>query len=91
MAQPPVIVSTLSTVNAPHRRKLSAEELAACVLDEEIARKNPGHMSVFFGELPLEQQEAFCASAGVGPGALGRAAAAFGAWSGENYPAADLA
>jgi hypothetical protein len=43
--------SVLTTVNGPHSKKLDAEALAHCLLDEAAAKAAPGHMSIFFGEM----------------------------------------
>jgi hypothetical protein len=82
----PVIV--LTTINAPHRRQLTAEELAHCLRDHEAAKAACGHMSVFFGEVRPGLQTAFADLFGIDRTQLVAAAKAFSAYSGENYPLA---
>ncbi|MGB9365037.1 MAG: hypothetical protein WCE79_03385 [Xanthobacteraceae bacterium] len=76
----------LATVNAPYRRQLSAEELAACLLDQAAARAVPGHMSSFFGEVGPALQAEFAKQFGITEAKLAAAAKAFAAYSGESYP-----
>ncbi len=78
----------LTTVNAPYRRQLSAQELADCLRDGAAARALPGHMSSFFGEVEPALQVAFAESFGVSSAELSAAAKAFAAYSGETYPLA---
>lgn len=51
---------------------------------------SPGHMSVFFGEIPAADQVAFAAECGVGAEVLQAAAREFATLSGEDYPLARL-
>jgi hypothetical protein len=78
----------LSTVNAPYRRRLSARELADCLLDESAARTVPGHMSSFFGEVAPALQADFAGEFGITKDRLAASAKAFAAYSGEYYPLA---
>jgi hypothetical protein len=78
----------LTTINAPHRRKLTAAELARCLQDHEAARAAPGHMSSFFGEIRPELQLAFADAFGIGRAQLVASAKAFSAYSGQAYPLA---
>jgi hypothetical protein len=78
----------LSTVNAPHSTKLTARQLADCLLDQEKARAMPGHMSVFFGEVDPALQLDFASQFGIAKAALAASAKAFGAYSGQSYPLA---
>ncbi len=78
----------LTTVNAPHRRELYADELAQCLLDPAAAKVVPGHMSVFFGEVTPAVQIAFAASYDISTAQLVAAATTFAAYSGETYPLA---
>jgi hypothetical protein len=76
----------LATVNAPHQKHLSAQELAHCLLDPEMARTVPGHMSSFFGEVQPASQRAFASLFGISELQLAAAARAFALYSGESYP-----
>jgi hypothetical protein len=78
----------LSTVNAPHREKLSARQLADCLLDPAKAQAMPGHMSVFFGEVDTALQVEFAAEFQISTNALVDAAKAFSRYSGRLYPLA---
>ena len=78
----------LATVNAPHRQKLDAWELAQCLLDETAAKAVPGHMSSFFGEIKPGLQLAFAQQFNIPEAQLVAAAKAFAAYSGESYPLA---
>jgi hypothetical protein len=78
----------LTTVNAPHSRRLTAQELANCLLDLAAAKAAPGHMSAFFGELRPELQLAFADHVGISHAQVAAAARAFSDYSGESYPLA---
>jgi hypothetical protein len=78
----------LATVNAPHRRQLSAQELADCLLDLAAAKAVPGHMSSFFGEVNPALQSDFARRFGIAQDTLAASAKAFAAYSGESYPLA---
>ena len=78
----------LTTVNAPHSKQLSAQELADCLLDHAAAKAMAGHMSAFFGEVAAALQLDFASQYGIPPDKLTAAAKAFGAYSGESYPLA---
>jgi hypothetical protein len=78
----------LATVNAPHRRQLTAEELVRCLLDPTEARAAPGHMSAFFGEVKPHLQIGFAHQFKVSDQQLVAAAKAFAAYSGQSYPLA---
>jgi len=78
----------LTTVNAPHSKQLSADELAHCLLDQAAAKAMPGHMSSFFGEVPPALQTAFAGLFDISESQLAAAAKAFAAYSGESYPLA---
>jgi hypothetical protein len=80
--------SILTTVNAPYRQQLEAQELADCLLDPAAAKAVPGHMSSFFGEVAPEQQIAFAHFFNITTEQLVAAARAFAAYSGESYPLA---
>ncbi|MDB5619106.1 hypothetical protein [Tardiphaga sp.] len=81
----------LTTVNAPYRRQLDADELAHCLRDPVAANALPGHMSSFFGEVAPALQIAFAAQFGIAKPQLVAAARAFAAYSGETYPLATIA
>jgi hypothetical protein len=78
----------LATVNASHRRQLSARELADYLRDGSAARSAPGHMSAFFGEVAPALQADFAKAFDLDRQALVAAARAFSAYSGESYPLA---
>jgi hypothetical protein len=78
----------LTTVNAPYRSQLSAEELAHCLLDHTAAINVPGHMSSFFGDVKPELQLEFADLFSITPEQLIAAAKAFSEYSGETYPLA---
>ena len=82
----PVLV--LTTVNAPHSNKLTAQELAHCLLDHAAAKTVPGHMSAFFGEVEPEHQLAFAELFNITQPQLVAAAKTFSNYSGEFYPLA---
>jgi hypothetical protein len=83
------IALVLATVNAPHRKQLSAQELVHCLLDPTAAKavpgQVPGHMSVFFGEVKPRLQVDFAHQFDVSDQQLVAAARAFAAYS---YPLA---
>lgn len=79
------IAVVLTTVNAPHARQLSAQELAACIRDESAAMAVPGHMSSFFGEVDPALQLDFARQFGISKSELAASAKAFAAYSGESY------
>jgi hypothetical protein len=80
----PVLV--LTTVNAPHSKKLNALELAHCLLDPAAAKAMPGHMSSFFGEVNPALQVGFASLFGITEPQLVAATKAFAKYSGESYP-----
>jgi hypothetical protein len=78
----------LVTVNAPHTKQLTAEQLATCLLSPAAAKAVPGHMSAFFGEVKPELQYAFADLFNISHAQLVEAARAFSNYSGESYPVA---
>lgn len=78
----------LATVNAPHSKQLSAQELVYCLLDPVEAQALPGHMSAFFGEVKPHLQYGFAHQFNVTDQQLLAAAKAFAAYSGQSYPLA---
>ena len=82
----PVLV--LTTINAPHSKQLSAEELVHCLLHPAAAQAVPGHMSAFFGDVTPELQLAFAELFGITHTQLAAAAKDFSLYSGANYPLA---
>jgi hypothetical protein len=78
----------LTTVNAPYANKLTALELAHCLLDLAAAKVVPGHMSSFFGEVSPAQQIGFANMFDISETQLSAAAKAFAMYSGESYPLA---
>ena len=55
----------LTTINAPHTRQLSAQELAAGLRDSSLWKAVPGHMSSFFGEVDPALQLDFAHRFGI--------------------------
>jgi hypothetical protein len=82
----PVLV--LTTVNAPCAEKLTALELAHCLLDPVAAKAVPGHMSSFFGEVKPALQIGFANMFNITESQLSAAAKTFAMYSGESYPLA---
>jgi hypothetical protein len=82
----PALVMT--TVNAPHRKKLTAEEIARCLKDPKAAKTIPGHMSSFFGDVKPRLQCEFAALFNISHAQLVEAAKAFAKYSGASYPLA---
>jgi hypothetical protein len=78
----------LTTVNAPYSKKLTAPELAHCLLDPAAAKTVPGHMSSFFGEIKPALQIGFADMFHITEPQLAAAAKAFAIYSGESYPLA---
>lgn len=78
----------LTTVNAPHSKRLTAQELAHCLLDQAAAKAVPGHMSSFFGEVKPAWQVEFASLFDITELQLAAAAKAFALYSGESYPLA---
>jgi len=81
-----VSASVLTTVNAPFRLQMDGPALARCLVDFELAREHPGHVSEFFGEIPLAHQLEFAALHHIPLDRLISLAARFAPWSGEDYP-----
>lgn len=76
----------LSTVNAPYSKKLSAQELAYCLVDHQKAKDFPGHISSFFSDVSPDLQLAFAALYEISEDDLVDAAKAFSNYSGQSYP-----
>lgn len=81
-------IAVLTTVNAPHGEQLDAAALAVCLKDIAAAKRKPGHMSCFFGEVAPADQKEFAALHGISMKSLKSAAEAFARYSGERYPLA---
>ena len=82
----PVLVLTM--INGPCTKKLTAPELANCLLDPSAAKAVPGHMSSFFGEVPPSLQVGFAGMFNISEVQLSAAAKTFALYSGESYPLA---
>jgi len=82
------LASVLTTVNAPYSEQLDGATLAHYLADIELAKQHPGHISAFFGEVPLAQQVEFATAHHIPVDHLKAFATAFSAWSGETYPLA---
>jgi hypothetical protein len=82
----PVLV--LTTVNAPHKQQLDAQELAYCLKNEAAAKAVPGHMSAFFGDVDPALQTSFAKLFDITEPELAAAAKAFAEYSGASYPLA---
>ncbi len=78
----------LTTVNAPYREKLDAQQLADCLLDQTAAKAKPGHVSSFFGEVKPALQVSFAHQFNITDEQLAAAAKAFAMYTGESYPLA---
>lgn len=78
----------LTTVNAPYSMKLSAQDLAYCLLHPAAAEKVSGHMSSFFGDVKPEYQSEFANLFSISHSQLVMAAKTFANYSGEYYPLA---
>jgi hypothetical protein len=78
----------LATVNAPHRERLDAPMLAHCLLDYEAARRVPGHLSSFFGEVDPALQLEFAQLFDISGAQLRASARAFALYTGASYPLA---
>jgi hypothetical protein len=78
----------LTMVNAPYSEQLDAKTLAYCLTNAAFAKSKAGHMSCFFGEVPVDSQKAFAAEFGISEQSLIAAAHDFAAYSGETYPLA---
>jgi len=78
----------LTTVNAPHAKQLSAQELVHCLLDHAAAKDVPGHMFAFFGDVEPELQLEFADHFGIPHAKLIEAAKAFSNYSGGSFPLA---
>ncbi len=81
-------VAILTTINAPFSNALDAGQLAACLMDVTAAKLKPGHVSAFFGEVPVEDQVAFAKAKDIPLTLMTKVAKAFSAYSGETYPIA---
>lgn len=79
------VISVLTTVNAPYSMQLDGAALALCLSDLTLAKKFPGHVSSFLGEIPAELQTSFAAEFGIGLDELKALATKFARWSGESY------
>ncbi|UVK48397.1 hypothetical protein BPNPMPFG_008070 (plasmid) [Mesorhizobium sp. AR07] len=82
------LASVLTTVNAPYSDQLDDAALAHCLADIDLAKLHPGHISAFFGEVPLAQQVEFAIAHDIAVHDLKAFAAQFSAWSGESSPLA---
>jgi hypothetical protein len=78
----------LTTVNAPHSKQLTAQELAYCLKNQAEAKTMAGHMSAFFGEVDPVLQVGFANLFEITEPELVTAAKAFAEYSGASYPLA---
>jgi hypothetical protein len=76
----------LTTVNAPHSKQLSAQELVYYLKNHDAAKAVPGHMSAFFGDVDPILQLVFAELFGISASELGAAAKSFAEYSGGSYP-----
>lgn len=79
----------MATVNAPYSKQLQAEELAYCLLHPAAAKRLPGHMSSFFGDVQPDLQKWFAHAHNISEDQLISAAKAFANYSGASFPLAD--
>lgn len=82
----PVLI--LTTVNAPYSKQLAAQDLVYYLQNPSEAKKVPGHMSSFFGEVDPTLQVEFANMFDIPQPQLTAAAKAFAEFSGESYPLA---
>ena len=78
-----VIACVVGTVNAPYRKRLSAEELAEALRSGDIELPQVGG---FFTEMDVDAQRIFAAELGVPESALRRTAEAYAEYSREDVP-----
>ena len=78
----------LTTVNAPHSKKLDAQQLVYCLKNRAAAKAVAGQMSVFFGDVDPALQVGFAGLFEITEPELVAAAKAFAAYSGASYPLA---
>ena len=76
----------LATVNAPHSKQLSAQELVYYLRNHAAAKAVPGHMSAFFGDVDPVFQVIFAELFGISASELKAAAKSFAEYSGASYP-----
>ena len=79
----------MTTVNAPHREQLTAEQLFIGISDDLSARRHAGHIWCFFGDVPVQQQVEFAAAFGMEESQLLARAKRFSEMSGANFPILD--
>ena len=77
----------LTTVDAPHGKRLDAPTLAHCLTHAEAAKAGPGQMSAFLGEIAPELQKDFAGAFHISEAEL-TAAKTFAQFSGKSYPLA---
>lgn len=82
------LASVLTTVNAPYSMQLDEAMLAHCLVDFDLAKQHPGHVSTFLGEVSPSLQVEFAAVHHIPVTDLQAFAVTFSAWSGESYPLA---
>ena len=75
----------LMTVNAPYGERLDGVALARCLSDIDLAKRYPGQVSSFLGEVPVERQIEFAAAHDIRVDDLKAFAVQFSAWTGETY------
>lgn len=80
------LASVLTTVNGPYGEQLDGPTLAYCLSTLDLAKAFPGQVSVFLGEVPIDQQVEFAAAHNIPIDSLKALASDFSAWSGETYP-----
>jgi hypothetical protein len=84
-----VAVKVLSRVNASYRVQVSAEELAAKIVDPESARLSDASVFAFFSEVDPRLQLEFIEAMGVDEVKARHVAALFASRSGFELPLAE--
>jgi len=65
---------------------LTADQLAACLRDIELAKRNAAHVGVFLGEVPLQTQLDFANLYGITEKELRELGTAFSIYAGPTFP-----
>lgn len=85
LSRGPTFALVLATVNAPYREELDAPALADCIIDHDAAKRRPGNMSSFFGEVDPALQAEFAHHFDITNEQLAAAAKNFAAYSRQCY------
>jgi len=80
----------LSTVNAPYREHIDADQLAECIRNVGEVKKYIGQVWGFFGEVPISHQITFAAHYSMSPKELQAAARRFSELSGACFKICEI-